>query len=396
VKIGIYNESGLGSWGGSEYAVIRLAADLARAHDVELIHHLPSLTRTSLAATSGENLDAIALRYVPREPNPFQPLNPSWRTLRQSRHWYRSLSEPYDTFINSTHGMPPFCHARRGVLLVLFPMFKAFETWPWKSGPHDTSGPIRKRLRRYCYDWEWRRRFDTYQVKVANSHYTRRWTKKWWGIDCDVVYPPVDCRFSVVEKRNTIVSVGRFIAKGVVKNQLELMRAFRDLDEILPADSEYRCIGGLGSGEEDQRYVDSVRRVAESGHGRAHVLTNVSRSELISTYERAKVFWHATGYGQDLDASPYLAEHFGIVTVEAMAAGCVPVVINCGGQPEIVQHGVNGFLWNTLDELKAYTVRLLSDEQLAARMGHQARERASIFADKVFTERFESIVKGLA
>jgi glycosyltransferase involved in cell wall biosynthesis len=393
VKIGIYNEPGLGSWGGSEYAVIRLAAHLSRAHEVELVHHGGLLDTSSLDALLGGSLGAISLRHVDAEPNPFTSLGPSWHSLRQSRQWLRSLSEPYDLFINSTHGMPPFCHASRGVLLVLFPLFNPFATWPWNTG--DARGNTWKRVRQALYDWEWRKRFDTYQVKVANSHYTRRWTKKRWGIDCDVVYPPVDCRFDVVEKRNTIVSVGRFMAKGVVKNQLELMCAFRDLEEILPAGCEYRCIGGLGSGEEDRRYVDSVRQVAASGRGSARVLTNVSRPELMSTYERAKVFWHATGYGQDLDASPQLAEHFGIVTVEAMAAGCVPVVINCGGQPEIVQHGVNGFLWNTLDELKAYTVRLMRDDELAASMGQAARERATAFTEKTFTDRFESIVNDL-
>ena len=57
-------------------------------------------------------------------------------------------------------------------------------------------------------------------------------------------------------------------------------------------------------------------------------------------------------------------EHFGITTVEAMAAGCVPVVINKAGQREIVEDGVSGFLWNTWGELKDRTQLLAEDGNL--------------------------------
>ena len=40
-------------------------------------------------------------------------------------------------------------------------------------------------------------------------------------------------------------------------------------------------------------------------------------------------------------------EHFGITTVEAMAAGCVPVVIDKADQREIVRHVTDGYRWTT-------------------------------------------------
>jgi glycosyltransferase involved in cell wall biosynthesis len=80
-------------------------------------------------------------------------------------------------------------------------------------------------------------------------------------------------------------------------------------------------------------------------------------------------------------------EHFGISTVEAMAAGCVPVVINKGAQPEIVEHGVSGFLWNTLEELRAYTIRLIKDNALLESMAQAARRRAQLFSRENYVER---------
>ncbi|AOK03717.1 hypothetical protein WK25_04120 [Burkholderia latens] len=57
-------------------------------------------------------------------------------------------------------------------------------------------------------------------------------------------------------------------------------------------------------------------------------------------------------------------EHFGMTTCEAMAAACVPVVMPKGGQPEIVDNGVNGFHFRDADELAART------EKLMAMFGH--------------------------
>src|SRR5207248_6507126 len=111
------------------------------------------------------------------------------------------------------------------------------------------------------------------------------------------------------------------------------------------------------------------------------------RERLRELFGRARIFWHATGLGDDTDAHPELAEHFGISTVEAMAAGCVPVVINKGGQPEIVEHGKSGFVWNTLDELKQYTQLLADDPSLWKQMSAAARERARGFARERFIEK---------
>jgi glycosyltransferase involved in cell wall biosynthesis len=125
------------------------------------------------------------------------------------------------------------------------------------------------------------------------------------------------------------------------------------------------------------------------------LVPNIRTAELKSAYEQAKIFWHATGYGEDDQAHPELAEHFGMVTVEAMAAGCVPVVINKGGQPEIVEHGVNGFLWNTLAELRDYTLMLAGDEKLLARMSEAARSRANRFSRKNFVDQFLVLMEPL-
>ena len=85
---------------------------------------------------------------------------------------------------------------------------------------------------------------------------------------------------------------------------------------------------------------------------------------------------------------PEMFEHFGMATAEAMSAGCVPIVINKGGQPEIVQHGENGFVWDKPEELREYTELLMRDERLRARMAEAARARAALFSREQFINRF--------
>ena len=151
----------------------------------------------------------------------------------------------------------------------------------------------------------------------------------------------------------------------------------------------YESVGGLSSLPAEQETFAAAVRAAD-GHA-ALVHANVSRADLKDCFRRASVFWHAAGYGADA-GRPKDVEHFGITTVEAMAAGCVPVVVNRGGQPEIVEHGVSGFVWDTWDELKDYTILLARDPELRGRMADAARARAQTFSRARFVERFTRLL----
>src|SRR5439155_7945483 len=128
----------------------------------------------------------------------------------------------------------------------------------------------------------------------------------------------------------------------------------------------YASVGGLNTRPENQAFFERVR---QSGRDCSTIVgANLDRGSLRDLFERARIFWHATGFGDDTEARPELAEHFGMATVEAMAAGCVPVVIDKGGQREVVVHGETGFRWSTIEELKDYTLRLVNDEPLWRRL----------------------------
>ena len=123
-----------------------------------------------------------------------------------------------------------------------------------------------------------------------------------------------------------------------------------------------------------------------------YIRTNVSFQELHLLYANSKIFWHATGLNEDENIHPERLEHFGMTTVEAMASGCVPLVINKGGQPEIVSHGGSGYLWDTVEELAAYTKELICDEGRLARLSGAAVCRSRDFSRDVFFDKLRSML----
>jgi glycosyltransferase involved in cell wall biosynthesis len=88
-------------------------------------------------------------------------------------------------------------------------------------------------------------------------------------------------------------------------------------------------------------------------------------------------------------------EHFGIVTVEAMLAGCVPVAFAGGGQLEIVNHGVDGFLWRTQEELIDRTWELTSAPGRLQELSAMAVRRGATFSKGAFVSRFLNAVADL-
>ena len=372
--------------GGSEFVAALLAEALAKNNQVELFHRIPSLTAEKLAANSGTDLNGVQLHYVDVADNHLQlsrrnPLS----HYRSSRGFLANLSDSYDVFVAIVHGVPPFCHAAKGALIVLFPT----PTAPYVKPEGGLSQLALRHPARYLYQsWEWTKRMDSYQLKTAISDFSRQWAQKRWHIDCEVVHPPVNTSFRSVEKERIILSVGRFAVEGeghTKKQELMLDTVLR-MKEVRSQGWKYFCVGGLGPTLEHKAYFEKLSDLAVASG--SHLEANVDRDELTRLYERASIFWHAAGYGEDQNIRPIFVEHFGISTVEAMAAGCVPVVINKGGQSEIVQHGISGFLWNTVNELQDYTNQLIKDDGLRARMAGAARQRAQVFNRERFVKEF--------
>jgi glycosyltransferase involved in cell wall biosynthesis len=144
----------------------------------------------------------------------------------------------------------------------------------------------------------------------------------------------------------------------------------------LPPDAELRVVGSAGHDPRppERDYPLLLRRLA-SGR-RVEFLGAVPDDELPALYRAAQVLVlpsvHRTCYGRAVRISELL----GLALLEAMASGTPVIASRLGGLPEVVEHGVTGFLVEPGDaaELRERIEEVTRDRRLAARLGQNARE----------------------
>lgn len=234
---------------------------------------------------------------------------------------------------------------------------------------------------------------NTYDVILANSKFTQSWIKRYWKLNSEILYPLVDIEsFSSGIKQNRILTTGRFFAGGHNKKHDVMINAFKEMVDEGLENWELVLIGGSTPGEEHKNYLDLLQKNSENYPIRFFIDTPFAN--LVDLLRGASIYWHASGYGENEYVNPIRFEHFGITTVEGMASGAVPVVINKGGQPEIIVQGENGFLWNNLDELKRYSLLLINDPKLLKKLSINAlRDSKKFNTDSFLTALREILAK---
>jgi phosphatidylinositol alpha-mannosyltransferase len=157
-----------------------------------------------------------------------------------------------------------------------------------------------------------------------------------------------------------ILFVGRLDKR---KGFAHLLRAFPSIKARVP--TARLIVVGAYDKDDKQKYVHFVR---EQGIRDVKFVGLVSAEDLPRFYRTAHVFCApSTGF-----------ESFGLVLLEAMAAGAPIVASDIPGYHHVVTHEREGLLVPPADErgIADAVVRLLQDEGLRSRLGQRGRETA--------------------
>jgi len=100
----------------------------------------------------------------------------------------------------------------------------------------------------------------------------------------------------------------------------------------------------------------------------------------------------------DVAVLPSFFEGMGRVLLEAMAMEKPVVASRVGGIPDLVEHGINGFLVRpgNVEELTGALKKILGDKRLAGRMGKEGRKRVKEqFSADVMVQSIEKVYRDL-
>ena len=165
-------------------------------------------------------------------------------------------------------------------------------------------------------------------INITQSEYIQNEIEKSTGIKIPIIYPPVNLNEFYCNRnpnRSGIVSIGRFSREKNYFLQIEIAKKFPRVQFTF-----------VGSVKNDAYFRKILKKIKLDSVQNITLLPNANFNQLKQVLCSSLIFLHTT-----------IEEHFGLSTVEAVAAGCLPLVHNSGGQQEVVRF--KEFRFNELD-----------------------------------------------
>lgn len=208
-------------------------------------------------------------------------------------------------------------------------------------------------------------------VIIANSSYTSKIIGDATGKSPEVVYPFVEQVRAKMYKTGNVLTISR-INHG------------KNLDMLFDVASRIRGIRFIIAGTASPNALDLVREISRARRFRFHL--NPSKGDIHELMAESSVYF-----------STQPNETFGMAIVEAMSAGCVPLVYRDGGPWHDILEGKEGvgLSYETVEEASRKIKQVMEDEALRETLRKRSMERSKVFSVGRFRGRMRSILESM-
>jgi glycosyltransferase involved in cell wall biosynthesis len=202
---------------------------------------------------------------------------------------------------------------------------------------------------------------------IANSNFTKAQIKKYYGRDSEVIHPPVDIeRFKILNKSS--ISRSRYLVAG-------RQTPYKRIDLAVAACTQLKLpLTVIGHGPEHKKLIKIAGR-------NVTFLEGLSDAEVVEYFRTAKAFIFPG------------VDDFGIVAVEALAAGTPVIAYKGGGALDYIQDGENGLFFKEQSTKSLVEVLINFDKKKFNQKTIQTS--AQQFSAPFFSKNFSAYLKKL-
>ncbi|MBU7584972.1 MAG: glycosyltransferase family 4 protein [Nostoc sp. TH1S01] len=215
-------------------------------------------------------------------------------------------------------------------------------------------------------------------LSIVNSYCVADITKKIYGIDAKVVYPPVVIdvpNLAWNEKEDAFICSGRIVKAKEPHKVIKILRLVRERG----FDIKLHITGG-GGGIYEWQYTNLMKNLVSENSSWITVHKNLPYKEYVKILSKCKYGIH------------FKKEPFGISIAEMLKAGAIPFVRSEGGQLEIVGQHNEELFFNTEEEAVEKIIDVLNNPDKQDKLNQSLIHQKSLFSTQKFMLEINEIV----
>ena len=184
---------------------------------------------------------------------------------------------------------------------------------------------------------------------------------------------------SEVRRIFDFVFLGRLVSD---KGADILIKAFADLNNGIPCERQY-TLSIIGDGEEKQKLIKMVSELKMDK--KVHFTGSLIGEELVKKLNEHKY----------IVVPSVWEEPFGIVALEGMACGCLPIVSDGGGLPDAVGKAGVTFRSGDVDNLVTVIRNLINNPLYESDLRNKSAEHLTVHSSTVVARKYLDIIESV-